>query len=144
MPSLFKVAVVLGLIASLPAFSEEHRDGNWWRELNAPQKAMYVTGFFDGMELGHRFSYWGFAPVATKENMPGIEKVANSYAKMKLRYMTNVSSGQVADGLTQFYEDYRNRSISIDEAVWLVANSIAGTPEAKMKELIESFRKNTQ
>ena len=41
-----------------------------------------------------------------------------------------------------FYSDYRNRSISIADAVWLVLNSIAGTPQDKLDKMIESFRRN--
>jgi hypothetical protein len=58
-------------------------------------------------------------------------------------YLTNVTSGQLADGLTAFYSDYRNRRILVSNSVWLVLNEIAGTPKDEMDKLIENWRKNS-
>lgn len=46
------------------------------------------------------------------------------------------------DGLDSFYKDYRNRTIKVHDAVWLVVNEIAGTPQQTMGKLIESYRQN--
>ena len=49
---------------------------------------------------------------------------------------------QLVDGLDSFYKDYRNRTIKVHDAVWLVVNEIAGTPQQTMGKLIESYRQN--
>jgi hypothetical protein len=99
-----------------------------------------MVGFFDGMELGQRFSYWGLRP----ENMKGSVPILKSFDEMRMKYMQDVTNLQISDGLTKFYEDYRNRSIIVYNAVWLVLNSIAGKPEKEMETMIENFRKNAR
>jgi hypothetical protein len=87
------------------------RDGNWWRSFSKELRASYVVGVFDGMYLGHEFSYWKFI----KE--PLARKSVDSYYEFSQKYTSNVTSGQLADGLDSFYEDYRNRSIVISDGV---------------------------
>jgi hypothetical protein len=54
------------------------------------------------------------------------------------------AAGQVSDGLDAFYKDYRNRSIRVVDAMWVVANSIAGTPQKEIDAMTENFRKYAQ
>ena len=104
---------------------------------------MYVIGFFDGMHLGRDFSYWG-QPTKADGSVDGqaAAKVLNAFSDMLTQYMTNVANDQIADGLTKFYEDYRNRSIEIHDAVWIVLRSVAGTPQAQIDQITESYRKS--
>ena len=53
------------------------------------------------------------------------QKGAASYNEYAERYLSNRTSGQIVDGLNSFYEDYRNRTIAIDDAVWVVLRNIA-------------------
>jgi hypothetical protein len=55
-----------------------------------------------------------------------------SFKKHSEKYAQNFTSDQVADGLNTFYADLRNRSILTYDAVWIVLNSIAGTPQAEL------------
>ena len=55
------IAFVL-LVCGIAAARNEpgqRRDGNWWREMGSGEQFVYITGFFDGMDLGNNFSYWG-------------------------------------------------------------------------------------
>lgn len=119
---------------------QRDRDGNWWRDLTQREKYDYTIGFFDGMQLGHKFSYWAFSHNAKKYDC--LTDAADSFASYSEKYLGNVTNVQLADGLDSFYSDFRNRSISLDNAVWLVVNSIAGKPQAEMDKMIESFRRN--
>ena len=129
---------------ALPLFSaqDNRRDGNWWRARPRATKLAYLVGFFDGMELGERFSYWGLPQKDGKMN-PATGDIGESYDKMYSQYIKNVTSGQMVDGVDKFYEDYRNRSIRIYDALWIVANMISGKSDAEMQTMIESFRKLT-
>ena len=57
------------------------------------------------------------------------------------KYIQNVTNVQLSEGLSKFYEDYRNRQIMVINAVWLVLNAIGGKPDNDMESLIENFRK---
>jgi hypothetical protein len=68
--------------------SSRNRDGNWWRTLTVSEKATYMLGFFDGMPLGNRFSYWNF--VHTKEKDACAADAVESFSAFKAEYVQNV------------------------------------------------------
>jgi hypothetical protein len=131
--SLILLCLVLMLPPSARDESDGRRDGNWWRSQSSDAKYNYMTGFIDGLQLGHDFSYWKFI----QKNGDCASLVSDSYNTHLTKYLVNVTNGQIADGLTSFYEDYRNRRILTSRAVWLVLNEIAGT----LKD-VENWRKN--
>lgn len=66
------------------------------------------------------------------------------YREDDKKFFANVSNGQIVNGLDQFFSDYRDRRIRVHNAVWLVTNGIADTPEAELQQMIESWRKNSE
>ena len=134
------VALLGTFVHSLSSIASDQRDGNWWRQQHYETKLTYIVGFFDGMELGKNFSYWNFTNDADKKEC--LEAVSNSFKEYSRKYFSNVSNIQLVDGLNTFYEDFRNRRILLQNAVWLVVNEISGTPEIEMKHMIENWRKN--
>lgn len=138
---VFAVAFSMLLFAAVARNApEDRRDGNWWRELERSQKINYMVGFFDGMELGNKFSYWGI--LDKNKNNPAVRQVFGSYSDYDQKYFSHVTNYQLMDGVDTFYSDYRNRLILVDDAVWLVVNEIAGKPDAEMQKMIENWRKS--
>jgi hypothetical protein len=136
------LALILIVSLGAPVWAEnDRRDGNFWLSLDAPAKLAYLVGFYDGMLLGKDFSYWGLEKAAI--SVVGTQTVT-SFNNMTAKYMANVTTRQLADGLDAFYSEFRNRKILINNAVWLVANQIAGTPKATVDQMIETFRRNAQ
>jgi len=138
----FLLLFIFFIVPSHTVAGENRRDGNWWRGEDKYARITYVTGFFDGMDLGHRFSYWEFTN--KKELEDCIYKVITSYDNFCDKYFKNVTNGQIVDGLDSFYADFRNRSIVVHSAVWVVVNSIAGTPKKTIDALIENLRRNAK
>lgn len=138
-----QILLLICLLVTLPSLStaeDGRRDGNWWNIQDQSARAAYIVGFFDGMTLGQRFSYWSFAK--NKKMNACLEKVLDSYTEYSSKYFNNVTNGQIVDGLNSFYADYRNRRIKIADAVWLVVNGIAGTPQKELDTMTESWRRN--
>jgi len=81
-------------------------------------------------------SHWGFQD----EKCEG--EVTTSFSDFDKKYLQDVTSSQLVDGLDTFYKDHRNRRITISKGVWLVLNSIAGRPQSELDKMIETFRKN--
>jgi hypothetical protein len=136
------VFMLLSLFPVCVHAQNERRDGNWWKDLAPSEKLNYMVGFFDGMPLGHDFSYWGMTKDSgDKPNACGATAVG-SFNNMMSKYFTNVTNTQIVDGLDIFYKDYRNRSIKVHDAVWLVVNSISGKPQNELDKMIENWRKN--
>lgn len=142
---MLQTVLLICILFTLPALSaaeENRRDGNWWQIQNANSHYSYLTGFFDGMELGNNFSYWDF--INDKKKMHDcFWNLSKSYTEYTSKYFKNVTNVQLVDGLDTFYADFRNRRILVSNAVWLVVNGIAGTPQKKLDTLIESWRSNT-
>lgn len=114
------------------------RDGNWWRDSSPVEKSSFVIGFFDGMHLGHNFSYWGSVTRGQLQDFKSLDSF-DDYAS---KFMDNVRSDQIVDGLDSLYEDYQNRRIMVRDAVWLALNGIAGKPKAELDRMIENSRRN--
>lgn len=141
----FKVGLllVISLLFICPPSSlaaNDSRDGNWWREQDKILKLAYMTGFLDGIHLGNNFAMWDFMDDPESESC--LKKVALSTSAYEDKYLLKVKVAQLVDGIDAFYSDYRNRSISLHNAVWLVLNEIGGTPKEKLDKMIEAFRRN--
>ena len=139
-----RLLIVLSfLLLALPIClhaQRERRDGNWWNGESRDGKLSYITGFFDGMELGHEFSYWGMKTTDKGPSSCMGDTVA-SYEEYGNKFFSNVTNSQLVDGVDNFYKDYRNRSIRVHDAVWLAVNSIAGKSQRDMDTMIEGWRK---
>jgi len=132
------------LPAALQAQTRDRRDGNWWIGQSSLAKLNYMVGFFDGMELGSKFSYWDLPVQKDKREADTCQdKTVRSYHQNQKKFFSNVTNDQIVDGLDTFYTDYRNRRIMVDAAVWLVVNGIAGTPQKELDKMIESWRRNS-
>ena len=139
------IVLALFLVTTLRVYAQtdlSRRDGNWWMGQSEVFKNTYIGGFFDGMDLGYKFSYWNFDGDSKQSSC--VSEVTKSFTTLNNQYLKNVTSRQLADGLNVFFSDYRNRRIYVSDAVWLVTNSIAGTPQKDLDKMIESWRKNAR
>jgi hypothetical protein len=123
--------------------AENPRDGNYWRGLSRAEKDAYVVGVYDGTTLGANFAVWKLQSSRDGTDLDAIARCQDSATSYDKKYRLDTTSGQIADGVDAFYEDYRNRRIQIWGAVWLVMNAIAGTPKAELDKRIESWRRNS-
>jgi hypothetical protein len=126
------------------AKADGHRqDGNWWNRQTGPSKLMYLSGFFDGINMGHRLSVAGLMK-SEPAQADTAALTTQSFAKLVDRYLKHVTSGQISDGLDEFYKDYRNRTILVEDGVWVVLVSTAGMPQPEVNKIIETFRRNRE
>lgn len=100
---------------------ETRRDGRWWTQQSAGFRLLYILGFMDGLDLGHRFS----VPERTVGHDASVE-ARRSYREQKERYFTGVTVGQISDALDAFYRDHRNRSINVADGFEIVLRSLKG------------------
>jgi hypothetical protein len=135
---LFCLLVSISIVQT--GFAENRRDGNWWNSLDDDFKYSYIVGIYDGLLLGNNFSLWG---ISSKTDCDCVSEAISSFYDYNHTYMSNVTNGQIVDGLNEFYKDFRNRRIRVGGAIWIVVKDIAGTPKEEMEKLIESWRANT-
>lgn len=115
------------------------RNGAWWQKLPGQEvKWGYLVGFFDGMGLGHRLSWWPLE--ASDQTSDCVPKVVDAYRAQVRQYLATLDSQKLALELDGFYREPKNRSIRVADAVWIVANQLAGRPKAEVDALIEDYR----
>src|SRR6266404_997982 len=91
------VLLIIMLICPDVGRNQTHnvRDGNWWIEKEELYKLEYTTGFFDGIELGHKFSYWGVIENQKKEQIRDdatMQKIGGSFQSYTDKYLTDVTA----------------------------------------------------
>src|SRR5215813_11848015 len=101
------IVIALLVFASTGIAQTKFRDGNWWRDQSSIERNAFAIGFFDGIGLGHSFSYWG---AVERGQLPDFQRV-DSFDEYQTKYMKNIRSDQLVDGLNDLYNDYRNRRI---------------------------------
>jgi hypothetical protein len=137
--TIFVFLCLLGMSPGKAQNTINRRDGNWWRTLGNDAKNSYVTGFFDGMNLGFQFSQWKYADDTTKRSC--LENVNKSYNYYCEKFFSHITNLQVTDGLDNFYSEPGNRNILMFDAIWIVANEVAGIPDDAVQKIIENYRK---
>jgi hypothetical protein len=144
MKTRLRTLVSVLLLLSVLSWGQGRRDGNWWRQLDSETRVAFMVGFLDGIHMGTNFSYWGDAHVngTGKVDVGFYQRIQASMRVMAKKYMMNVETGQLSDGITAFYGDYRNRSILVSDAVWIALRSIAGDPQAEIDQTVVNLRKD--
>jgi len=117
------------------------QNGNFWLTQTAASHIDYILGFTEGMQLGRNFAAWKWNP-SSKDGATKMAAASNSFDTESQKYLTDVTVGQIVDGLNQFYSDFRNRNIMVHDAVWLVLQEIAGTPDSQLN--LEVWRKTSR
>ena len=96
-----------------------------------------MTGLFDGIQYGNNMSILFLADTDRSCTNP----IRTSHEEYVKKYFENVTNGQIVDGLTSFYEDYRNRRILLTDAIWAVTSGISGMSKEKMERFVEDMRR---
>jgi len=131
--AMFLISTLIAAIAL--ADDDGPRDGNFWRPLNQGSKFTYLVGVFDGVSLGLDLT------CRRDRDDAFTDKVWTSLSQQQCKYFENVTNGQIADGLNIFYDDFRNRKITITNALWIVLNQIAGKTHREIQAMILEYRK---
>lgn len=136
---LIVFAVCLGFASSAYAQGSPTIDGNWWNSRERTAKNYILLGFIQGMELGKRFSQW--QGVQGNKIQGWVVETNDFYLKYFDAYVAEKPMSQFVDGLDDLYKDFRNRSIDLPSALWVVMNQIAGKTQPEIDKLLEASRK---
>ncbi|CAI2718690.1 hypothetical protein [Nitrospina watsonii] len=109
--------VVLTLFLAAPGWADEdlRADGHLWQETTKTEKIAYISGILTGIGL------------------------AGDCIKAKISEVATIS--QYADGLDQFYSDFKNKHIPIAQAFSVVNAQLNGASKSLIEEYITLLRK---
>lgn len=93
-------------------------DGDFWIPKTKDAKILYVVGFVDGRNHGINEAADAFN---TKVDDPRLSKLASE-----------VTVGQIIDGVDEFYKDWRNRKVVLRHAMEYVMDEAQGKDDSKL------------
>lgn len=137
---LILLVAVLILTSSNVATAQSQRNGNWWLSIAYSYRGAYITGLFDGKNVAETFIVNSLKNDGKQINAIDVSMVCGKLDGV----FGNVTSGQLADGLSSFYSDYRNRKILVEDAIPVVIGEIDGVSEKILKESTENLRRNAK
>lgn len=124
-------------------------DGRWWIRLSQAEKLSYVAGFFDGasysVALLSGATLKAMADPKTGKfsaaRAEGAKATSLGAVQAIEENLSNLTTGQVVQGLDETYNDYRNQGISVLDCIYVVIYGIKGGSDADVTRLLEVRRK---
>jgi len=135
-PVLFLLPVVFFSLRATGNAQDVH-NGLWWNGISPAAKQMVVTGFLDGMALGHNLSLMG---AGNSSDADCRTKIAESYTYVRGRYFKSVAPREIASALDDLYSESDNGSIIFGRAVWIAVKRLGGTSKDDIQKLILQSR----
>lgn len=133
--------VAVGAAIRPVAGQAEKPDGSMWSSFSDEMKLGYAVGFLQGVHFGEEMIVVGFGSVGSDAStLLRSQKLYSTYLK---GHFSELSAGQIIDGLNVFYRDFRNRNIEMPKAAWVVTHEVVGTPKLEVEATIEALRRGT-
>ena len=106
----------------------EHPDGYWWRGLKGMDKIRFIQGFTTAMGTP--------LYVSTAGLKPDCAKLINSLEESNFKFhdFTGATVGQYEEGLDEFYSDYANKLIVVQNAIFYVRNKATGKSQSDLEK----------
>ena len=108
----------LSLFLCPPLHAQSDFDGDFWIPRTKDAKLMYVVGFVDGRNDGINDLA---ETLGTTIADPRVSKLASE-----------ITTGQMLDGVDEFYKDWRNRKVLLRDAMQYVEDEARGKDDSKL------------
>ena len=138
---------LIALFVAATASAQQRRDGNWWRDQTPVARTFYVLGLMDGsVELAERLEVEVKRVQANRlaEPTPELGPILQRYGlgvRAAQTLIGRITAGQLADGVSQVYEDAANRLIPATDAACLFLLRASGTASPDdLQSLLLRFR----
>ena len=146
-------ALILLALAGTVAHGQEahsqeiNHNGYWWVDQPRIFKLGFVTGF--AMAMTGNSDAAVLRCLAAKEG--GAEKASGedwkactlTPAVVMLNY-SGLRTGQLVDGVDEFYKDFRNKNILVDVALRYVKDELRGMTDKELQDELATFRQSAK
>jgi hypothetical protein len=112
-------------------------DAYWWAQQSDTFKLGWVIGYTSAKENDLLFissSCMGMKFAA------GDNKGPCEHPGMTMNF-DNVTMGQFVEGIDAFYKDFRNKQLSVFQAIAYAKDQVQGLPQAELDKEVESWRR---
>ncbi len=148
-----RIALTILLLLSLGTEAgigeEQKHNGYWWEDKNESFKLGFVTGYaMAGNNAGDMLAFECLANkhggVLPQKAPPKEELIACSQESVPAAFdYSQVLIGQLADGIDEFYKDFRNKNVPVSLAIRYVRDQLKGKPAKELEDELTAWRKVT-
>ncbi len=158
-PTIFNIVLLGILLLARPALAvEEERphDGYWWQCVGFEETQLvttckllqlaYLQGYVNALsgavleaQIEQRHLKLNIKQMKNKEDQDLMSLSLFFYGIIG-RDLTGMTYGQLQDGLTKFYSDFRNKQIDVDDAIEIVKLQVRGEKKAYIDCMEEVLR----
>ncbi len=110
---VFTIVLFCGSVVGQVGKPTVNYNGVWWSGKSQTYREAWVSGYKSGLHQG----------------------------RGKDTELTKFGTHELLDGVNKFYEDFRNRNITLHEALPYVADQLSGVPDDKLNAEILKLRK---
>jgi hypothetical protein len=144
LPLLFVVLTAPRMLGQ----QQEH-NGFWWAELSDTFKLGFITGYGEAMTLN--YNQTGFDCLADKnggtvpQKLPDDKVMTDCFeknAKLEPLDFTKLRFGQMAEGVDEFYKDFRNKAVHVNRAMRYVRDELRGKPAKELEDELTRWRRD--
>jgi hypothetical protein len=143
------VLLLLSLGTRAGTGEEQKHNGYWWEDTNRSFKLGFVTGFaMAGNSAGDMLVFECLANkhggVLPTKAPPKEELIACSQEPVPTAFdYSQILLGQLADGIDEFYNDFRNKNVPASLAIRYVRDQLKGKPAKELEDELTAWRKVT-
>lgn len=141
------------VIASNITWAGENKiDGYFWKTLTPKEKNVYVAAYIEGisqlnLEIRHQMDVLiGLHDMEkTEENkyLAAYGKETKGYYEENYNYF-DIPYRQLVEGLDKIYADFKNKTIRLNDALFLVKSMLKGVNEETLEKSIIFMRKSEE
>jgi hypothetical protein len=146
------VGFVLLLLAFLGTMAsrgqDQNHNGYWWADRSKEFKVGFTSGY--AMAMVNAYDRSALRCFADKnggtvpEKYPGNEVLEACRGVVTPFDFNNFQFGQLADGVDEFYKDFRNKTIDIVPVMFYVRDQLKGRPAKELENELESMRRSSR
>jgi len=125
MKNIFFIILFLFLISSVARADWLYPDGHEWNSWEKKEKIHFINGFMNGAN-SVAISYFTISIEIGKTP----EQFITAFA------FDGISVGQLLDGIDLLYSDFKNRSIAVFFALYVVKKQVKGTPPEDIERIL--------
>jgi hypothetical protein len=137
--------LVLMVLAGASAQNKSY-NGYWWADETPDFKIGFAHGF--AIAMTHNSDIASFNCVAAKhggtipEKFPGSDELDACLKTPEVMALSfgSIRMGQLAEGVDEFYKDFRNKGIEVTDAMYYVRDQLRGKSDAELAAELASWR----
>ena len=130
-------AVVAVMMSASTVAQTSVRDGAWWDQQSAMARTSYATGVLEGIRVG---LFAILAKMPGKVTDPNANAAIEAYLSFERDYVRTVTGQQLADALTELYNNPQNTGLAVSDTVQVALLKIGGTPASLIEETLRDLR----